>query len=642
MAVVSTACTYDCPDACALRVEVEGNHITIRGDPDHPITRGFVCPRVRRHVRRLSDPKRITAPQRRSKAGFVEMAWGDALDLAAEKLDKAIGEYGPASVVPVSLGGSLGIKKELVGHFFRSLGPVTTLQGGVCDEAGKQAQVLDFGHRACHDYTDLENSRAVVLWGKNPVETSVHLVPFIQKARSRGAPVVLIEVMPTPTWAFADRVIRLAPSADGLLALAVLRWLHDRKQLDENAIHRCENYPDFERMLLSAGMEVETLARRAEVSESDVQYLAGLYAHSRPVATWVGFGLQRRVSGGRNLRCIDALGALSGNLGLPGGGVNFGPGRSRGLDRSILAPASGRRVAAPTFGRDLPALKDPPARFVYVQGANPVCQFADSRSVAAALRGVDFTVVADAFLTDTAACADLILPVTLMFEEEFDIIGSFGHHHVARVSRAVEPPPGVREDVWIVSQLNRRLGRPEDPWLADPKAAVEKMCFRWFGGSSERYRLNPAQDPVPFAQAFATPSGKMNLITELPGLAPALDGPRPYPLVFMTPKTRRYQQSQIRPEEQAGRPHCRVHPEAPGVRGMQDGARARVVGPLGSMDVIIRHESGLRRDVCVVVSGGWLQYGRGVNALVAAQATDLGDCTAFYDQRVRIEPCAPC
>jgi anaerobic selenocysteine-containing dehydrogenase len=141
------------------------------------------------------------------------------------------------------------------------------------------------------------------------------------------------------------------------------------------------------------------------------------------------------------------------------------------------------------------------------------------------------------------------------------------------------------------------------------------------------------QVPVPFAQGFKTSSGKMNLVTELPGGVEAREG---YPLVFMTPKTRRYQQSQIRPEEQAGPLGCRVHPDAPGVEGMLDGTRARVVSPVGSMDVVIRHDPGLRRDVCVVIQGR-----RGVNALAAARATDLGGCTAFYDQRVRIEPCAP-
>jgi len=631
MSIVSTACTYDCPDACALLVEVpaqgQGKQITIRGDPGHPVTRGFVCQRIRRHIQRLSDPSRLTSPQLRRKHGFEDLSWDDALDLCADKLAGALRGYGPEAVLAFTTGGSLGLRKELVGHFFRSLGPVTTLRGGVCDEAGTRAQVLDFGMKACHDYTDLENSRTVVLWGKNPVETSVHLVPFL-----RGRMVVLIDVLDTPSAAFAGRVIRPAPAADGLLALAVLRRLYDTKRLDRRAVDCCENFADFERLLLSEGMQADVLAGRAGVLPEEVDYLADLYSGNRPVATWIGLGLQRRRFGGRHVRCIDALCALSGNLGVPGGGANFGPGRTRGLDTSILAPATGRGIAAPTLGRELAALSGPPVRFAYIYGSNPVSQLADSRSVAAALRGLDFCVVADAFMTDTAACADLVLPVTLMFEEDVDAVGSFGHHHVARVRKVVEPPPGAREDVWIVRELSRRLGRDEDPLLSNPQAALEKLCRRWFKGK-ESWIRNPTQVPVPFAQGFKTPSGKMNLVTEPPGPVPVQDG---YPLVFLTPKTRRYQQSQIPPGEQAELPGCRVHPGAPGVQGMLDGARARVVSPVGGMDVVIRHDSRLRPDVCVVVEGR-----RGVNALVAAQATDLGDCTAFYDQRVRIEPCAP-
>jgi anaerobic selenocysteine-containing dehydrogenase len=595
MSIVSTACTYDCPDACALLVETRGDQINIRGDPRHPVTRGFVCQRIRRHMKRLSDPARITTPRRRREHGWQNISWEDALDLCAQKLEKALGEYGPESVLSFTTGGSLGLRKELVGHFFRSLGPVTTLRGGVCDEAGTRAQELDFGEKASHDYTDLENSRAVVLWGKNPVETSVHLVPFI-----RSLPVTLIDVLDTPTAPFAQRVIRPAPSADGFLALAVLRRLHDQNRLDQKAIDRCENFDEFERFLLAEGMGADVLAQRADVPLKDVEYLADLYSQNRPVATWIGLGLQRRRWGGQNVRCIDALCALSGNLGVPGGGANFGPGRK--------------------------------VRFVYIHGSNPVCQLADSQGVAEALSGVDFCVVADAFMTDTAACADLVLPVTLMLEEDADIVGSFGHHHVARARKVVEPLPGAREDVWIVEQLNRLLGRLEDPLLSDPQAALLKLCRRWFTGS-EPWGKNPAQDPVPFAQGFSTPSGKMSLVTGPPGGVSARED---YPLVFLTPKTRRYQQSQIRPEEQAGPLCCRVHPAAPGVEGMLDGARARVVSPVGSMDVVIRHDSGLRRDVCVVIQGR-----RGVNALVASQATDLGECTAFYDQPVRIEPCAP-
>ena len=119
---------------------------------------------------------------------------------------------------------------------------------------------------------------------------------------------------------------------------------------------------------------------------ADVELLASIYSEQRPVATWIGWGLQRRASGGRNVRCIDALALLSGNVGIPGGGASFSSSRSRGLDKSLFAAPSGRRVRAACLGRDLAALADPPARFVYVSAANPVTQNPDSAATARALR----------------------------------------------------------------------------------------------------------------------------------------------------------------------------------------------------------------------------------------------------------------
>ena len=224
MKIVRTACTYDCPDACGLLAAVEGDRLVVRGDPEHPITRGTVCARGRRHPARLRDRERLTRPRRRTPGGWEDIRWDDALDLAAAKLGAALDEHGAPSVVYVRGGGSLGLSKELVSHFFHSLGPVTTVQGGVCGEAGEAAQKLDFGDAASHDYTDLAHSAAVVLWGKNPVATGRHLVPFLREARDRGAPLWLVEPRHTETAKLADRVIRVAPGGDGFLALAVLEY----------------------------------------------------------------------------------------------------------------------------------------------------------------------------------------------------------------------------------------------------------------------------------------------------------------------------------------------------------------------------------------------------------------------------------
>lgn len=625
MPALRTACTYDCPDACGLLLVDEGGERRLKGDPEHPITRGFTCLRMRSHLARLKAPDRVRSPLLREAGGWMPVSWDAALELAAERLSAALDDEGPESVLLLQSGGSLGISKELVGHFFRSLGPVVTLRGGVCGEAGEEAQRADFGDCADHDYSDLAASRAVVLWGKNPVETGPHLVPFLEAARKRGVPRVLVDVRPTPSAKLADEVVRVAPGGDGALALAVLRRLQQDGPIDLSRVENAERF-----LTLLARHDAAGWARIAGVEAAGVELLASLYGGRRPVSTWVGWGLQRRKNGGANLRCIDALGLCSGNVGVEGGGVNFTSWRRRGLDLSMLAPATGRTVAAPTLARDLAALRDPPARFAYVCAANPVASFADSTAVAAALkRPGGFVVVADAFLTDTAECADLFLPVSLMLEEE-DAVGSYAHHHVARSHKVVEPPEGVRGDVWICRELGRRLGLPEDPLLADPERALERMVAPWFTSGGPR---NPAQEPVPFAQRFPTPSGRARLL-EAPPL-PALRDPA-WPLQLLTPSCQAWQTSQQATDEQQGAVECRVHPES--AQGLADGAKARLSTPRGTLTVLVRTDPALPKDLAVVYRGGALSKGRAANAVVPQQATDYGEGTAFYDVGARLVP----
>jgi anaerobic selenocysteine-containing dehydrogenase len=315
--------------------------------------------------------------------------------------------------------------------------------------------------------------------------------------------------------------------------------------------------------------------------------------------------------------------------------VTYSSWRRRGIDTSFLAKPSGRTLDVPTFGRDLAGLADPPARFVYIHGANPVAQFADSQGVSSALKKSGFVVLADAFLTDTADCADLFLPVTLMGEEDGDAVGSFNHHHVCRVRKAIDPPPGVREDVWIVNELNRRLGREDDPLLSRPEEAVERMTAAWFAGTEQSFARNPTHDPVPYAKAFRTPTGRMHLVTDPPGEIDEVDG---YPLLLHTPKPLDFEHSQMNPEEQERPFVCRVNPAAPGAEKLEDGQVARLASPSGSMEVRVKFDPELGENLCVVRVGGWLRYGRAVNALVEPRATDMGYGTAFYDQRGRLEP----
>lgn len=628
---IETACTYDCPDACALLVQKESGGVEIKGNPDHPITRGFVCKRIRKHVSRLASPNRITSPLLRHGSCFREITWDRALDMVAGALEHTLSND-PSGVIHVMGGGSLGVRKLLVEHFFHSLGPVTTLAGGVCDETGIAAQTADFGDCCGHDYTDLQNSNAIVLWGRNPSLTGIHLLPFIKEAQGRGARVVLIDLWKTPTAAHCDDFIRLAPGGDAWLALAVLKSLLDRgawKSMDA-----IEGVDDLKSMLQDEALTVGVLAARAGVDEQSVFRLAKVYGQKAPVATFIGWGLQRRTAGGYSVRAIDALCALSGNVGIAGGGSNYNPGRLRGLDLSMLAKPRGDAIETPFFADMLNSRKRSAAGFIYINGSNPVTQFADSVGVKRALGAGSFVVVADAFLTDTARCADVILPSTLMLEEEHDAVGSYAHHFVSRVQRAMDPPRGVKEDVEIVRRIRKRLGLLSDPLLDDPTACIARMTRDWFSDAGMFCR-NPRQPGIPFEEGFKTSSGKMKLVGRLSDRAD--EDPR-YPLLLLSPKRREFEHSQMEPEEQTEPLVCEINPKARGAERLLDGQMASLTSPLGSLTVRVKFSKDLDSGVCVVAQGGWLMFGHAVNALVQQRATDLGQGTAYYDQRVSIEP----
>ncbi|RME27310.1 MAG: hypothetical protein D6806_04820, partial [Deltaproteobacteria bacterium] len=459
-----------------------------------------------------------------------------------------------------------------------------------------------------------------------------HLVPFINSARRKGKPIVLIDIRRSESAVLADRFVQVRPGGDGALAMAVLRILAKDGRLDPDAPGRCRDFDRFEQMLESAPLS--RLIDRAGVSPSDVEYLAGLYA-TGPVSTMIGWGLQRRAAGGNAVRWIDALCMLSGQVGSSGGGANYNPGRLRGLDTSFLAQPSGRTVDVANFAFQLSTLDEPRAEFVYIYGGNPVDQFADSQAVACALDSKPFVVVADAFFTDTAARADVVLPVTLMFEEGPDAVGSYAHHWVARMQKVCDPPRGVKSDVEIVRLLRRRLGLAPDPLLDDPEKAVALMTAPWF--ESERpFCRNPHQPEVPFSDGFATKDGLMHLVGEEP--AGFVGTRQEYPLLLLSPKRREYQHSQLETASPTMPWPCFVNPAAPGVHELEGAERVRLVSDLGSMEVRLVFRPELPKDVCVVPEGGWLRMDSAVNKLVGCRETDIGHATAFYDQHVRLEP----
>ncbi|MFY9344549.1 MAG: molybdopterin-dependent oxidoreductase, partial [Planctomycetota bacterium] len=258
-----TTCTRDCPDACGIVATVDGGKVTqLAGDPEHPVTRGFLCFRTSRFPELAAAGQRIGQPLVRRDGRLTPATWSEALGLIAERITQVRSESGPASIFHYRSGGSLGILKHLTDLFFDQFGPCTGKVGDICSGAGEAAQVHDLGTSDSNDLFDLRHSRHIVLWGKNPAVSNVHLVPVLREAKARGAELTLIDPIHHKSTSLADHLLTLAPGRDFELVMAVARLLFDRAQVDPNAPTFCDGLPAFR-----ATVERRTAAAWAAAAE---------------------------------------------------------------------------------------------------------------------------------------------------------------------------------------------------------------------------------------------------------------------------------------------------------------------------------------------------------------------------------------
>jgi anaerobic selenocysteine-containing dehydrogenase len=638
-----TTCNRDCPDACGLLATVTDGVVThLRGDPDHPVTRGFLCFRTSRFPE-LAAAQRLSQPLVRRHGQLEPATWDQALGLIAEKLLQVRSESGPAAIFHYRSGGSLGILKHLCDLFFDQFGPCTGKVGDICSGAGEAAQLHDLGTSDSNDLFDLLNSRHIVLWGKNPAVSNVHLVPVLKDAKRKGARLVLIDPVHHKSASLAERALQPTPGRDFELAMGVARDLFDTGRTDPQAATFCDHLPAFR--ALAESRTVEQWAALAGLAPEAVRELADRFADG-PTAILVGWGMQRRQRGGAIVRALDALAAISGNLFRAGGGVSFYF-RRRKAFRAFGPPVKHPRVLRePVLGQDLLAAASPPVRVLWVTAGNPVAMLPDSATVARAIEATEFVVVADCFLTETARRATVVLPVPTLLEDS-DLLGSYGHHWIAESRPVVPMPPGVRHEVAIFQDLARRVGLADFPQdsidqckrnaLADVAGQGAGLdALRKFGAVR-----SPVADPLLFrAGQVLTQTGRVQLLAEAPA-EPVLEQPPAVPgasepLWLFSNSTEKSQASQWSGKGPGEVLPCTVHPEA--APGWRHGQRARLVSATGSLRVELRFDPEQRTDVAIVPKGGHFDRGQSANALIAARPTDLGLGAAYLDCLVRIVP----
>jgi anaerobic selenocysteine-containing dehydrogenase len=642
---VRTACSLDCFDACGIVAQVQdGRIVRLGGDPDHPFTRGALCNKVNHYLEnRFYHPDRVLHPLRRSKAGWARLPWDDALDLIADKLRTARDRHGSLSILYHKGNGSFATLKILGERFFNLFGGVTQAVGRFCGGEADYGTRLSFGACEIHDPLDLaEHTNLFLVWGRNPAVTNIHMMPVLKQARGRGARAIVIDPVVTKTVRYCDGSVQPRPGSDGHLAIGMAKVILARRAIDRARIEGIsENWGDYETLVAATSM-AEVVTRTGLALET-IEWLALTYADTKPATILQGIGLQQYTRGHQTYRLIAALGMLTGNIGLPGGGVNFGNwpwarmGRPVALERRT-APV--REVPVSRLAVALAETTDPPITLAYLTNTNLVNQMPDSLATKTALARLDFVVVVDQFMTDTGECADLFLPATTMLEEE-DFLPSYGHLWMQLMQPVVSPEGECRSDLQILQALAERLGFGPD-MAGSPAHWIDQIAAPFRGVSYERLRtaggrLIPEDTPrVPWTQGeFKTPSGRF-VFPERFDDDPVVPPAGHLHLVFLA--TELAINSQINHERQRDLASVRVHPRTARAHGLADGDEVTLISSRGGrLDVRLTLDEGTREDTVVALKGDWLKHGRGFNVLTEPRYT-AGTGTAYNQNYVRLVP----
>jgi anaerobic selenocysteine-containing dehydrogenase/Fe-S-cluster-containing dehydrogenase component len=671
---VRTVCPRNCYCTCGMLVTHEGRRITrIDGDPENPATRGRVCLKGISYARRVSTGQRLLRPLKRQPGGsFVQVSWDEALGEIAARLDRVRAEHGPESVLYYEASGSHGALGRLSMAFWRQFGGCTLTYGDLCWPAGLEATRLTYGTNLHSHPRHTAASRFVLLWGHNPAETNVHQMRWIHDAQERGAIVAVVDPRSTDTTDAADVHLQPRPGTDAALALGMARVivhaeLHDTAFLERHA-------SGFEHYL--ARIREFTLDRVSSVTglpAAAVERLALDYARSKPALLIAGFGLQRHHRAGQAIRAVALLPALTGNVGMAGGGWQYANLNSHTLQDPPLPPEPPRvRRAIPVsrLGPALAELGGPAVKAAWIEKGNPASQNPRSNLVRDALERMDLVVVVDQFMTDTARLAHLVLPAKTMFEEE-DLVTGYWHPYLQLRTKLWDPPGEVKTETEIWRLLAARFGF-DTSFFPGTDGEVRQLLLQMLPSAQGFSLAHQGQalldtlacrpvDPtgagdIAFADLrFPTPSGRIEFasaeaaqvwgLDPVPDYVPLDEGhesphARKYPLQLLSCKTRDRIHSQfgnldwVRDVE---RPHgLDMHPADAAARGLGDGDQAEVWNDRGRVALRVRLDHGLRPGVVHALEGRCHEGDPDINVLTDAGVTDINYGATFYECLVEV------
>jgi len=644
------SCSLDCYDLCKFDVYKKGDRVTkITGNSENSFTKGIICSKGRKHIDRLYHKDRLKTPLLKKDGRWEEISFDEALEIIGDRLKKYRSEYGSQSVLHYEESGAGGVLKGIENIFFNYYGGITTSEGSTCWGAGSQAQNYDFGDRRSSDLEDVMNAEAIVLWGRNPYNTSIHLYERLIAAKKKGIKIITIDPRENETSRISDIHISPNPSTDGALAMAVAKYLMDQGRIDEEYTERyIHGYSEYKSYL--EGLSMDYLLEETGVSLDEVENLAEVMAKGT-VSCFLGYGMQKYTNGGNSIRAIDALFSLSGNIGVEGAGVFYA---NRVYPKLLNTDPYGSEKYAVNsrdfwvadfvgYVNKMAGDVKKPVKAIFVSKANPMNQYPNLNESIEAFKKVEFKVCIDMFMTDTAKYCDLVIPCTNTLESEDIIYTSMHSPYLLYNEKIVEPPHELMDEYFFFQELAKKMEMEDYPQV-DKKTYIEKV-IEPVGLTIEDLRkkdINLSDSRVAWDDMkFPTASGKVEVYSEdakreglsaLPEYIPSLKKTEDYPIRLITPHFKNSLFSQHYREHSG---ISRLYVGEGNLKGYREGDVVKLTSKYGGIECSIHLDKTLKDDL-VYMYAGWNHKHGNPNFLTYNGSSEMGGQVSYYDTFVNI------
>ena len=693
-------CPHDCPDTCAMIYEIKDNKlISVKGNKDHPYTRGGLCVKVKDFDKKHYHPDRLLYPLKRVGAKgekkFERIKWSEAIKTITDKWKEIIKEYGPQAIMPYSYLGNQGLVHGLNGAdaFFNKMG-ATVCERTFCGEGSCTAYLTTVGPTAGVDVESYIHSKYIVIWACNSISTNLHHWAVIKDAKKKGAKVVVIDSYKSRTAKAADWHISPKPGTDGALAMGVINSIIEQDLTDNEYV---KNYTNgFSELSEHAKSKTpEWASKITGIKAEDIKKLAFELATIQPAAIRMGVALERHYGGGQTIRAVTCISALTGAWRHVGGGITQFPVWEHPYKFDVICrpefiPENTRVINALQIGRALlgETHSDIPIKSMMCWNANPVTQSPEAEKIVEGLKREDlFLVSAEHFISDTASYADIVLPAAMGAELE-DIILSWGHLYLTYNEKCIDPPEEALPNNKIFQKLASAMGYKDEQFKWSDSECLENY-IDWKAPASKgitldylrkngyaRLNVGTKDDRCPHKEGnFPTEDGKCNFIIknvknfvagpfrqmyegnqpgqplpELPDYVPPAESPntnpelaKKYPLNIISPKSHAFLNSQYANMDSKikiqGEQFVLINKIDADNRNISDGENVKVYNDRGDFHGDARISEDVEPGIVVATLGYWRQKSKTgtVNSISSGLLADMGNAPTFSDNLVEVK-----